>query len=57
MTEIAAATGVQPVTIRAHISRGRWPSPDTAQEDGTKLRRGATVTEHPTGRRGYRQAD
>lgn len=54
--EIAEAAGLDPVTIRADLSRGRWPAPDDTA-DGTNRWRGDTATAALTGRQRRRRAD
>lgn len=54
VAEIAAATGLEPSTIHADISRKRWPEADEATGDA-RMWLGATVTEHLATRRTYRR--
>ncbi|MFE6225469.1 helix-turn-helix transcriptional regulator [Streptomyces sp. NPDC057854] len=56
VAEIAEATGLRPDSIRADISRGRWPAPDTEGEGQPSLWTGSTVAEHLANRRAYRRA-
>lgn len=51
--EIEAATGIKPATLRADVSKGRWPAPDDTSGRANRWL-GATVTEAVAKRRGYR---
>ena len=50
----AAGIGITAGTIRADLTRGRWPEPDD-DADGVNRWRGATATKALEGRRGYRR--
>ncbi|MDT7847217.1 hypothetical protein [Streptomyces justiciae] len=50
----AAGIGIKAGTIRADVTRRRWPEPDDT-EGGTKRWYGATATRALEGRRGYRR--
>ncbi|MER8233486.1 hypothetical protein [Streptomyces sp. NPDC094049] len=52
--EIEAATGISAGTIRADVSKGRFPQADD-KRGAAKVWRGATVTEALAGRHGYRR--
>ncbi|MFF5972232.1 helix-turn-helix transcriptional regulator [Streptomyces sp. NPDC012769] len=52
--EIEAATGISGGTIRAEVSKGRWPAPD-GQRGRANVWRGATVLEAVAERRAYRR--
>lgn len=51
----AAGIGITAGTIRADLTRGRWPEPDDA-EGGINRWYGATATRALEGRRGYRRS-
>ena len=53
--EIEALTGVTAATIRADVTRGRWPAPDDTSERAHRWS-GETVTTALTARRGYRRS-
>lgn len=53
--EIEALTGVTAATIRADITRGRWPAPDDTAQRAHRWY-GTTVTAALTARRGYRRS-
>jgi hypothetical protein len=50
----AAGIGIKAGTIRADLTRGRWPEPDDT-DSGANRWRGATATKALEGRRGYRK--
>ncbi|MBK3572610.1 hypothetical protein JHN63_01975 [Streptomyces sp. MBT65] len=50
-----AGIGITAGTIRADLTRGRWPEPD-ADEHGVNQWKGGTVTAVMTTRRSYRRA-
>jgi hypothetical protein len=50
----AAGIGITAGTIRADLTRGRWPAPDDTH-DGINRWTGATATAALAGRRGYRK--
>ncbi|WP_328439357.1 hypothetical protein OHA71_23755 [Streptomyces sp. NBC_00444] len=50
----AAGIGITAGTIRADLTRGRWPEPDDT-EGGVNRWAGITVTRALDGRRGYRR--
>ncbi|NML55355.1 hypothetical protein HHL19_16420 [Streptomyces sp. R302] len=54
--EIATATGLKAVTIRAEVSKGRWPAAD---DTAGRVHRwyGSTVLKALQDRRGYRSTD
>lgn len=52
----AAGIGIKAGTIRADLTRGRWPEPDDS-EHGVNRWYGQTVMTAMTGRRGYRRAE
>ena len=52
----AAGVGVTAGTIRADMTRGRWPAPDDT-EGGVNRWYGATATKALKGRRGYRRGE
>ncbi|MEV8600457.1 hypothetical protein AB0465_11325 [Streptomyces griseoviridis] len=49
-----AGIGITAGTIRADLTRRRWPAPDST-DDGVNRWKGRTVTPVMTGRRGYRR--
>ncbi|MGW4728874.1 hypothetical protein ACWEQC_06785 [Streptomyces shenzhenensis] len=49
-----AGIGIKAGTIRADLTRGRWPEPDDT-EHGVNRWKGKTVTAVMTSRRGYRR--
>ncbi|EST24370.1 hypothetical protein [Streptomyces roseochromogenus] len=51
-----AGIGIKAGTIRADLTRGRWPKPDDT-EGGANRWFGATATQALATRRGYRKAD
>ncbi|WP_234329566.1 MULTISPECIES: hypothetical protein [Streptomycetaceae] len=51
-----AGIGVKAGTIRADVSRGRWPAPDD-EEHGVKRWRGATAMAAVASRRAYRRSE
>ncbi|MET7475084.1 hypothetical protein ABZT17_12085 [Streptomyces sp. NPDC005648] len=51
----AAGIGITAGTIRADLTRNRWPEPD-ATDGGTNRWYGATATQALAARRGYRRA-
>ena len=51
-----AGVGIKAGTIRADLTRGRWPEPDDTV-GGVNCWYGATATQALAGRRGYRRAD
>ncbi|MEU9002985.1 hypothetical protein [Streptomyces sp. NPDC048551] len=53
--EIEAVTGIRSVTIRADVTKGRWPAPDDTSERANRWL-GATVAAAVAGRRGYRSS-
>ncbi|MEV0090443.1 hypothetical protein [Streptomyces sp. NPDC050738] len=53
--EIEELTGIKAVTIRADVSRGRWPAPDDISGRAHRWA-GATVKEALKGRRAYGQS-
>ncbi|WEH40784.1 hypothetical protein [Streptomyces sp. AM 2-1-1] len=53
--EIAERTGISTGTIRADVSKGRWPAPDTT-EGRANLWSGATINTALAGRRSYRKS-
>ncbi|KJK40239.1 hypothetical protein UK15_07765 [Streptomyces variegatus] len=53
--EIEALTGVTAATIRADVTRGRWPAPDDTAQRAHRWY-GETVTTALTARRGYRRS-
>jgi hypothetical protein len=50
----AAGIGIKAGTIRADLTRGRWPEPDDTA-DGVNRWYGRTATQALEGRRGYRR--
>lgn len=54
--EIEALTGVTAATIRADVTRGRWPAPDDTSQRANRWY-GETITTALTARRGYRRAE
>lgn len=54
MAEAADRAGVKPGTIRADLSRGRWPAPDEIR-DGVKMWRASTVDAVLADRQAYRK--
>jgi predicted DNA-binding transcriptional regulator AlpA len=52
--EIETLTGVTAATIRADVTRGRWPAPDDTSQRAHRWY-GETVTTALTARRGYRR--
>ncbi|MEI5520677.1 hypothetical protein WB388_08685 [Streptomyces brasiliscabiei] len=52
----ASGIGITAATIRADLSRGRWPAPDNT-EGGTNRWTGATASAAIEGRRRYRRTD
>src|ERR1039457_2065952 len=52
--QAAAHAGISPSTIRADLSRGRWPAPDDGKH-GVKRWKRSTVTTVMEGRRQYRR--
>lgn len=52
----AAGIGITAGTIRADLTRGRWPEPDTT-DDGTNRWYGTTAAQALEGRRGYRRSE
>ncbi|WP_216588578.1 hypothetical protein [Streptomyces brasiliscabiei] len=50
-----AGIGIKAGTIRADLTRNRWPEPDDTA-NGVNRWKGKTVTTAMTGRRGYRRA-
>ncbi|MEU7044951.1 hypothetical protein AB0A77_28385 [Streptomyces varsoviensis] len=50
----AAGIGISAGTIRADLSRGRWPKPDD-EADGVKRWTGKTALDAVKNRRGYRR--
>ncbi|GEC02971.1 hypothetical protein SSP24_06260 [Streptomyces spinoverrucosus] len=50
----AAGIGIKAATIRADLTRGRWPKPDDTTS-GVNRWTGLTVTKTLEGRRGYRR--
>ena len=54
IAQAAAHAGISPSTIRADLSRGRWPAPDD-KEHGVKRWKRSTVNRVMEGRRQYRR--
>ncbi|MFG3349516.1 helix-turn-helix transcriptional regulator [Streptomyces sp. NPDC048018] len=52
--EIEAATGISPATIRAEVSKGRWPAPD-GRKGRANVWLGSAVLKAVEGRRAYRR--
>ncbi|MFF8412851.1 hypothetical protein [Streptomyces omiyaensis] len=55
-TEIATATGLKAATIRADVSKGRWPAADDTAGRAHRWY-GSTALKALQGRRGYRSAE
>ncbi|MFJ1858756.1 hypothetical protein ACIOHA_15775 [Streptomyces anulatus] len=53
--QIAELTGITAGTIRADVSKGRWPAPDDTEGPANRWR-GATVTAALAGRQVYRRS-
>jgi predicted DNA-binding transcriptional regulator AlpA len=54
--EIEALTGVTAATIRADVSKNRWPAADDTSARAHRWY-GATITQALEGRRGYRKTE
>lgn len=52
--EIAELAGISAATIRADVSKGRWPAPDDTEGPANRWT-GATITAALKGRRGYQR--
>lgn len=54
--EIEDVTGIKAATIRADVSKGRWPAPDDASSRAHRWA-GATINNALQGRRAYHQGE